>query len=285
MATSTLRAELRDFLRTRRRGVSPEQAGIAVGPRRRVAGLRREELAARAGVGVTWYTWLEQGRDIRVSPETLSRIAAALELSASDTAYLFTLCDLPAPVTRVPSSPTAIPAPVIDVLNNFFGPALVLGPASDILSANAFAEELYELASYDGPFARNLLVRALTDPDRRRFYVDFDGSVQQGIGNLIGFIRMNYARHIGEPHFEAVLSHLKTNEQFVNVWDEQRTVVPSPWLLRLDSKQFGRVTFHSVRFLMPALPDHLVALLPPADAGTREVIARWMDAKQRSLLP
>src|SRR5690348_12900773 len=85
------RRELGQFLQARRAGLKPEDLGLPTSGRRRVAGLRREELASTAGVGVTWYTWLEQGRDIRVSTDILQRIAQTLRLSSSDTAYLFSL--------------------------------------------------------------------------------------------------------------------------------------------------------------------------------------------------
>src|ERR1041385_2784026 len=97
MSEPTRRAEVREFLRVRRQALSPEAFGLPRGKRRRIPGLRREELASLAGVGVTWYTWLEQGRDIRVSPETLLRISRALRLSPTDIEYLFTLCELPPP--------------------------------------------------------------------------------------------------------------------------------------------------------------------------------------------
>src|SRR5262245_34905683 len=85
------RAELGVFLRLRRAAVAPESAGIPRGKRRLTPGLRREEVALLADVGVTWYTWLEQGRPINVSPATLRRVSRALQLTVSDEGYLFTL--------------------------------------------------------------------------------------------------------------------------------------------------------------------------------------------------
>jgi Helix-turn-helix domain len=76
---ATTRAELSDFLKSRRARISPASVGLRNGARRRTPGLRREEVADLAGVGLTWYTWLEQGRDIRVSPQVLAAIARALE--------------------------------------------------------------------------------------------------------------------------------------------------------------------------------------------------------------
>src|SRR6202167_1954394 len=94
------RDELRAFLRSRRARLSPADVGLADdGGRRRTPGLRREELASLAGVGVSWYTWLEQGRDINPSPEVLDALARTLRLDAAERATLFALArtELPLP--------------------------------------------------------------------------------------------------------------------------------------------------------------------------------------------
>ena len=91
MDDSGRKAELARFLRTRRSMIQPEAVGLAGGPRRRTPGLRREEVASLAQVGLAWYTWLEQSRDIQVSKEVIERIAKALRLSPSDTSYFQSL--------------------------------------------------------------------------------------------------------------------------------------------------------------------------------------------------
>src|SRR5947209_20590208 len=97
---ATSRTELSDFLKSRRARISPETVGLPPGRRRRTPGLRREEVADLAGVGLTWYTWLEQGRDIRVSPEVLSAIARALRLEPAERAHLFRLAGHAPPVVE-----------------------------------------------------------------------------------------------------------------------------------------------------------------------------------------
>src|SRR6201999_1820120 len=90
-ATAARRTELAAFLRSRRERISPEDVGLPPGTRRRTAGLRREELAQLAGVGVTWYTWLEQGRDINVSTQVIEAVCRALLLDPSERAHVMTL--------------------------------------------------------------------------------------------------------------------------------------------------------------------------------------------------
>src|SRR5215469_13583254 len=87
------RAELAAFLRSRRERITPEQAGLAPGTRRRTPGLRREEVAQLAGVGVTWYTWLEQGRQINASTQVLDAVASTLRLDQAEREHLYRLAE------------------------------------------------------------------------------------------------------------------------------------------------------------------------------------------------
>ena len=94
------RREAGDFLRSRRERLTPSDVGLPNGFRRRTPGLRREEVAMLAGVGTTWYTWLEQGRDVRPSNEVLSALAGTLRLDPTELRHLFVLHDRPAPELR-----------------------------------------------------------------------------------------------------------------------------------------------------------------------------------------
>ena len=88
------RAEMAAFLRSRRERITPEQVGLPPGPRRRTPGLRREEVAQLAGVGVTWYTWLEQGRPINASAQVLGAVAKTLRLDPTERQHLYRLADV-----------------------------------------------------------------------------------------------------------------------------------------------------------------------------------------------
>ena len=99
------REELADFLRTRRAAISPQEVGLPAGGRRRTPGLRREEVAQLAGIGTTWYTWLEQGRDVRASFEVLEALARALRLNQAERSHLILLGrgEAPPPCKTPPS--------------------------------------------------------------------------------------------------------------------------------------------------------------------------------------
>ena len=129
------RRELAAFLRNRRERIQPEQVGIRGGRRRRTPGLRREEVAHLAGVGVTWYTWLEQGRDINASAEVLDAIARTLRFDAHEQAHLFTLAGI-ATTTIANECLALCPTvqPLIDQLEPY--PAMVVNSRLDLLAYN-----------------------------------------------------------------------------------------------------------------------------------------------------
>src|ERR1700742_2428459 len=151
-ATAARRTELAAFLRARRERISPEDVGLPPGTRRRTAGLRREELAQLAGVGVTWYTWLEQGRPINASVQVLDAVASTLRLDAVERAHLFRLADLPGAATAAADCPDC------------WLPACVLTERFDVIAWNAVYQSLFPSVTAAPPGERNTLLVSLTDP-------------------------------------------------------------------------------------------------------------------------
>src|SRR2546428_14011841 len=97
------RQQLSEFLKTRRARLSPADVGLPLGNGRRIRGLRREEVASLAGVGLTWYTWFEQGREIRVSPDFLENVSRALRLSSAERQHLYVLTGREPALARAPA--------------------------------------------------------------------------------------------------------------------------------------------------------------------------------------
>src|SRR5205085_5670594 len=130
------RAELADFLKRRRASITPDDVGLPNGGRRRTPGLRREEVAQLAGVGTTWYTWLEQGRDVRASLEVLEAIARALRLTPAERTHLILLGrGEQAPPCKAPAEEVS-PTLRRLVANLGPGPAYLLGRRWDYLAWN-----------------------------------------------------------------------------------------------------------------------------------------------------
>jgi transcriptional regulator with XRE-family HTH domain len=137
------RREAGEFLRSRRERLAPADVGLPNGFRRRTPGLRRDEVAMLADIGTTWYTWLEQGRDVRPSNELLSALAEALRLDPTERRHLFVLYDRRAP-ERPLLGPERVDEPLRRMLDSLTGqPAYVLGRRWDILAWNRAADAVY----------------------------------------------------------------------------------------------------------------------------------------------
>jgi transcriptional regulator with XRE-family HTH domain len=219
MTTATLpdevrRRELATFLRNRRERLTPEQVGLPEGGRRRTPGLRREEVATLAGVGVTWYTWLEQGRDIRASEQVLGAIAGTLRLDPYERTHLFTLAGVSAP-TKQPDC-TAVPAGMQAVLRKLEPfPATVQNARYDILAWNRSYDELMGGVS-DLPFEdRNSLLILFTNTEFRRRALTWAESAPQ----MVAQFRASLAEHLTEPCWKALLKRLKhESPEFARMW-------------------------------------------------------------------
>lgn len=270
------REELKAFLRARRAAVTPDAAGLKIAARRRTPGLRREEVALLADVGVTWYTWLEQGRAIRLSRDALGRIAHALRLSTSDTAYLFTLAQVEDSPTVAPPEPDErlrLATSSIDLV-----PAFAVDPLFNVLAFNRIANEIYRFDEVTGIFAKNHLWRLFADPKRMRLYGEsWDRVATSGVGIL----RANYASRTGDPAFEALLSALRDFPEFVRRWDAQYTAPTAQLLIGdLYRSDFGQVSFFSLRMLLPELPGFILFILPPANEQAVRVMARLAQGRR-----
>jgi len=275
MEHSRQRTELKAFLRARRAALPPEAVGLSRGARRLTPGLRREEVAALAEVGITWYTWLEQGRAINVSAAALTRIAQALKLSATDEAYLFHLAGLPhaEPVTRR----IVLPPSLQGLLDLYQAPAFVIDPLFDVLAFNAMADRLYRFDGFHGRFAQNHLWNAFMNPARRALYAP---CYEPGLLNLLGVFRMNHAAHPDDPRFAVLIDALgEASPLFVELWERQEVAPLRAWNAHFSHPEFGEVRVHSNRFpLRDGKADGAVAFFfVPEDAATAQSFARMAE--------
>ena len=209
------RTELADFLRTRRAALQPEDVGLTPGGRRRTPGLRREEVASLAGVGATWYTWLEQGRDVRASLQVLEGLARALRLSRAERTHLVLLGrgEEPPPST----SPAERASPTLRRLIENLGanPAFILGRRWDYLAWNDAAVALLGDLGAIPRGSRNHAWLTFTDPARREMFTDWERSSRV----LVAKFRADSARHLGDQSFEELIQALrKSSPDFCRAW-------------------------------------------------------------------
>src|SRR5437899_9137636 len=170
------RRELASFLRSRRERISPEQVGLPPGRRRRTPGLRREEVAQLAAVGVTWYTWLEQARDIQVSGQVADAIARALLLDHIERRHLFTLAGAtdPHPYLECPGMSPAMRM-MVDQLEPL--PAAVVNSRYDIIAYNRVYGRLVSDLDQLAPQDRNIMWLSFTDPLWRERMLDREENI------------------------------------------------------------------------------------------------------------
>lgn len=168
------RQELADFVRHCRERASPEKLGLPVGGRRRTRGLRREEVATLAGVGLTWYTWFEQGRDIQVSDDFLSRFIRGLKLDRAEQEHLYALAGRDV----APRTPEAsdVPSSLVKLICALPNAAYIMNPRWDVLEFNAEAERLFPDLRAPGP---NMLAIVFFSDAYRRVVRDWQHSARQ----------------------------------------------------------------------------------------------------------
>jgi transcriptional regulator with XRE-family HTH domain len=176
------RHELAEFLRARRDAVTPERVGLPRGRGRRTPGLRREEVALLAGVSVTWYTWLEQGRRINASPDVLRAIGRALRLDEAGQAHLLTLAQPAAAPVAAPAEPPTALVRLIQALEP--APAYVLGPHWEFLAWNPAEARLYPRLEHLDDAERNLIWVLFADPALRDLIVDWDLHARQALAEF-----------------------------------------------------------------------------------------------------
>jgi transcriptional regulator with XRE-family HTH domain len=261
------RRELADFLRRRREAIRPEQVGLPVAGRRRTPGLRREEVAQVAGVGVTWYTWLEQARDIRVSENVLDALARALLLDSHERAHLFTLAGAPS-AAAVLESDTLDPA--VALLLERFGtyPAAVVNARYDILAFNpSYAALMGDIAAL--PFdQRNVLWLLFTSDRMRRMCVDWEHATRR----LVAQLRASYADHMSEPAWRSLVKRLQdASPTFRQYWEEHNVAATVNAVKQFRHPEIGLLRFKSTNMWLTQRVGNRLLVYTPADAATESV--------------
>ncbi|MFD7439272.1 helix-turn-helix transcriptional regulator [Streptomyces sp. NPDC059861] len=262
------RRELAAFLRARRGRVSPRQVGIpAGGQSRKVAGLRREEVAHRSGISVDYYTRLEQGRLPAPSGSVLDALARALLLDENQHDYLRQLADL-APARRRRTRRQVVPGPVQAVLSDLgTTPALVLGRFMNVLAWNDLvAELLYDFAAV--PEARrNLLWLTFTDPSVRERTLDWD----QSAGECVAFLRMEAGRYPSDPRLSELVTELSAQEsEFQHWWNTYRVSGRNFGSKRILHPVVGEVRLDWQILTVAQERDQFLVVLPPSDEESRQ---------------
>ncbi|GGL68701.1 DNA-binding protein [Streptomyces fumigatiscleroticus] len=269
-AAAVRRHELAAFLRSRRERITPERVGLPRGRRRRTPGLRREEVAQLSAVGVTWYTWLEQARDIQVSVQVLDALARALLLDRSERAHLFQLAGAvdPAPATDCPSVTPALRA-VLEQLEPY--PACLQNSRYDILAHNrTYGLLLCDLDAVP-PEDRNCMILSYTNEEWRSSIVHLE-EVQR---LMAARFRATMAGHLAEPAWKTLLTRLRAESpEFREAWERHEVVAHRSKRKEFRNRHVGRITVdHTDLWLGPEPGPRMVSYVP-ADEVSRERLER-----------
>ena len=262
------REQLSDFLRTRRARLTPADVGMAAGGRRRTPGLRREEVAALAGVGVSWYTWLEQGRDITVSTAVLDAISTALRMTEPERAHLYLLSGLnPPPLGGRPGA--SVTPELLNLLDAWLPrPAMLQDRYWNLLAVNDATRTVFGYTDTD----HNCLITFFTNTRYREMYMHW-ASVAPGV---VAAFRADAAQYPDDPEFSRVVNDLSAiSTDFVELW-ERHDVGPHMQAVKaVHHPEAGDLVFDKTTLAVTDRPDwHLVLYNPRPGSDTEERIER-----------
>jgi transcriptional regulator with XRE-family HTH domain len=263
------RSELAAFLRDRRARVTPDSVGLPGNGRRRTPGLRREEVAQLAGVGLSWYTWLEQGRDIKPSAQVLDALARALRLGTAERAHLFHLArvELPLPGGDYPrAAPPELAAIVDGLLPN---PAYLIGPRTDVLAWNRAATAMLG-EPIDAPDGRPNLLWWLFTTDRPG-----DEQRRATARAALARFRAEHARRLGDPDFAMLIEALEqASPDFRAAWARHEVLTEQLGTKTIEHPRVGTLRLHHLQSAPTSHPDLRLTQFVPADHATRAALAR-----------
>ncbi|MFI7103703.1 helix-turn-helix transcriptional regulator [Streptomyces sp. NPDC050161] len=259
-------SEIRAFLRSRRARLTPADVGMPAGAGRRTPGLRREEVAVLAGVGVSWYTWLEQGRDINVSADVLDAVARVLRLDDAERAHLYLLSGLNPPPS--PPKDQDVPDGLRRVIDGWLPrPAYVVDRHWNLVAVNRAARLVFGYGDTD----HNCLVTFFTSARYRAALCHWEDAARQ----VAGQFRADAARYPDDPEFGRLAADMcAASPAFAEIWAEHPVGSATQGIKALNHPEAGELVFDYTSLPVPELPGHRLLLHTPApDSRTAERLA------------
>ncbi len=264
------RNELAQFLRSRRARLSPADVGLPPGVRRRTPGLRREEVAQLAGVGVTWYTWLEQGRPIHASVQILDAIARTLRLDPAERAHLYRLAEVPA--VPDPAGSEDLPPDIQPILDSMaLIPAAVYNGRYDVLAWNAAYAALFPAVVHAPAGERNALWHLFVVEPCCSALLNRD----EELPRMVATLRAGFGRHLGEPAWTGFVRRLSAaSARFAQMWAEHDVATPGTRMKVFQHVGPDRLLrTMSTAFTLSGMPETRMIVYTPIDEEDRVLMA------------
>jgi transcriptional regulator with XRE-family HTH domain len=276
---SMIATSLGDYLRARRALVSPADAGLPTTGRRRVPGLRREEVAELVGLSTDYYVRLEQGRADRPSDEVLAALGRALRLGSAERAHLYDLARPPRRATASASASAsasaagsgrgdALRSALRRVVESFpTTPAVIMNDRNDVLAWNRLAAALIADFPHLAARERNMARRIFLDPDARQIHLDWDEAAR----NTVGLLRMAAGRRPHDPELVRLVGELSLgSETFRRLWASHHVHEKTHGTKRLGHPAVGDVTLDYETFRVPGAAHHLLVIYTAAPGSPAE---------------
>lgn len=278
---------LSDFLVARRAAITPDMVGITTSGNRRVAGLRREEVADLAAVSADWYVRLEQGRQVTPSESVLASIASVLQLDDAERAYLFNLARPTSGAAQAPAKQAQTVRPgIARMLGGFVNqPAFVLGPRMEVLAGNELAWALLEDFPARDPDDRNLLRWIVTDPRARRLYLDWEVIASE----LCGVLQLEASARPQDPRIADLVDELSTKSpEFAAWWTRPNPQGRTSGVKRFNHAVVGQLRIDWEAFDVPDDPSQTLFIYSASDDASEDALrelAAWRAALTGSTAP
>lgn len=267
-ASRRRRSELGEFLKASRGRLSPHDVGLPPGVRRRTAGLRREEVALLAGVGITWYTWLEQGRPINASWQVLDSIAQTLRMDATQRWHLYRLAE--ATPVRSSVDPIGVPQAVLTMLHSMDLPATLTNARLDVIAKNDAHIDLFRGWHTNPCVHYNILWCCLAEPAARARIANYDDVVR----HLVARLRADYGQHVGDPDWEEDIRRLsEVSDEFARLWALHEVAAPEVRHRRFLMPDCEPMDFETTELAVSAVPGLRLNVYTPSDERTRQLLA------------
>lgn len=259
------RNEISRFLRSARNRLNPADFGIAASGRRRTPGLRREEVATLAGISLTWYTWFEQGRDIRPSAQVLDNLSVVLRLDEKERAFLFHLAQ-GRPPPLVPVVHETLSTGVRLALDTVGMPALVINENWSVIGwNNLYAEILRDYGARE-PEDRNMLRVLLTSKRYQQNTDEFNKMVKR----LTAKLRWDYSRAKDQTYFDKLIAEMReTCGVFDQYWEGTEITDSFEASHAIEYEGIGRIDFHHTSYAIEGVLGQRMVLFSPENELSR----------------
>jgi transcriptional regulator with XRE-family HTH domain len=252
MPDHDLRQELSQFLKTRRARLDPADVGLPFRDGRRARGLRREEVAVLAGIGLTWYTWFEQGREIQVSTSFLENLARALLLSEAERVHLFTLAQHRSPPIALPASPPQALEKVQAILDIIDSPAYARNSRFDVLAWNRPNTQTFGDFALIPEKERNIVRLMFSRPYYRRTMLNWHEDAR----SLVAKFRLSYGQSVDSAEFSSFVEEMiECSEDFRRMWADHEVTDAGEGVYFYRTPRCGTLVFQHSTVVPEVRPD------------------------------